>query len=227
MRPADRLFQIVLALSRGKVLTARALGERFGVSERTIYRDINDLAASGVPIEGEAGVGYRLRRDYQVPPLMFDNEELQALAFGVQVAQAHGDPALATAAERVLAKLDAALPPRLRAGLEGGALHVPGANRFSEASATLGELRCAVNERQRVFIDYVARDEAATQRIVWPLTLAYWGVSWTLGGWCELREGFRNFRVDRIRRADVLKSQFPDAPGRRLNDYLRSVDVAP
>ena len=113
MRRADRLFEIVLLLGRGRVMTARDLGERLEVSERTVYRDIQDLCTTGVPIEGEAGVGYRLRRGYQVPPMMFSEEELQALLFGADVAKTWGDPELARAAERILAKVDAVLPERL------------------------------------------------------------------------------------------------------------------
>ena len=224
MRPAERLFEIVLALSRGKVLTARILAERFGVSERTIYRDVQDLVASGVPVDGEAGVGYRLRRDYQVPPLMFDTEELQALAFGVQVARAHGDDALGDAADRVLAKLDAALPARLRPKLENPGLVVPVYGPDREASASLGSAREAINLRRRAFLDYGDLHGSLTERIVWPLSLAFWGNRWTLGAWCELRQDFRNFRIDRIRAITLLGSEFPDEAGKRLEDYIRAVE---
>lgn len=136
MRPADRLFQIVLQLGRGRVVTARHLAERLGVSERTIYRDIQDLATSGVPIDGEAGVGYRLRRGYQVPPLMFDTVELQALVFGARVARAYGDAAMGDAADRVLAKVEAVLPERLRVELNSDRLVVPPATVPSGARAS-------------------------------------------------------------------------------------------
>ena len=109
MRPADRLFQIVLQLGRGRVLTAADLAARLEVSERTIYRDIANLMGSGVPIDGEAGVGYRLHRGYQVPPMMFDSDEIQALIFGAQVAKRWGDRDLAEAAERILDKIDSEL----------------------------------------------------------------------------------------------------------------------
>ena len=109
MRRADRLFQIVLMLGRGRVTTAKRIAERLGVSERTIYRDVSDLMGTGVPIQGEAGVGYALRRGYQIPPLMFDEDELQALVFGADVARSWGDAAIADAADRILAKVDAVL----------------------------------------------------------------------------------------------------------------------
>ena len=107
MRPADRLFQIVLMLGRGRVVTARMLAEQLEVSERTIYRDVQDLMGSGIPIDGEAGVGYILRRGYQVPPLMFDEEELQSLVFGAEVAKTWGDADMAQAADRIIAKMPA------------------------------------------------------------------------------------------------------------------------
>ncbi len=223
MRRADRLFQIVLMLSRGRVLTARAIGERLEVSERTIYRDIQDLMASGVPVEGEAGVGYILRRGYQVPPMMFDEEELQALLFGADVARSWGDSEMAAAADRILAKIDAVLPERLRPKLESSHLLVPEMRIAQEVSEVLGETRSAINSRHRMFVDY--RNEAgdATERIVWPLALLYWGRTWTLGAWCELRQDFRNFRLDRMESLKALSSEFEDLPGRRLSDFLAAV----
>jgi len=223
MRPADRLFQIVLMLGRGKVLTAKTLAERLEVSERTIYRDIQDLMVSGVPIEGEAGVGYILRRGYQLPPLMFDEDEIEALLFGVGVARSWGDAGLGEAAERILAKIDAVLPERLRPALDSRRLVVPHPHVTDEASAMLGEVRDAINRRVRVFLDYSDVRGSSTERIVWPLTLAYWGRTWTLGAWCELRQAFRSFRIDRISSARPLNSCFPDEPGRRLEDYFACV----
>jgi predicted DNA-binding transcriptional regulator YafY len=222
MRPADRLFQIVLMLGRGRVVTARTLAERLEVSERTIYRDIQDLAASGVPIEGEAGVGYVLRRGYQVPPLMFDEEELQALVFGADVARTWGDADMARAADSILAKVDAVLPERLRPALEIHRLVVPDTAMSERSSQMLGEVREGINRRVRVFLDYSDATDHSTERIVWPLALLYWGKTWTLGAWCELRQAFRSFRIDRIKGLNVLSSSFPDEPGKRLEDYLAS-----
>ena len=223
MRPADRLFQIVLHLGRGRVVTARYLAEQLGVSDRTIYRDIQDLVTSGVPIDGEAGVGYRLRRGFQVPPLMFDGAELQALVFGVRVAQAYGDAEMAKAADRVLAKVDAVLPERLRGELDSKRLVVPRHPLPPGASEILGDVREAINRRMRVFLDYSDAAGKTTERIIWPLTLAYWGHTWTLGAWCELRQDFRSFRLDRITSARTLASQFPDEAGKRLRDYFAAV----
>ena len=222
MRPADRLFQIVLMLGRGRVVTAQSLAERLEVSVRTIYRDIQDLAASGVPIDGEAGVGYVLRRGYQIPPLMFDEQELQALVFGADVAKAWGDAAMGEAADRILAKVDAVLPDRLRPQLSSSRLVVPDVRMSETATRILGEVREAINRRMRLFIEYRDAEEEPTERIVWPLALLYWGKSWTLGAWCELRQDFRSFRVDRILATRELRSTYPDEPGKRLEDYFTS-----
>jgi len=222
MRPADRLFQIVLLLGRGRVLTAKTLAERLEVSERTIYRDIGDLATSGVPVEGEAGVGYCLRRGYQMPPLMFDEQELQALVFGADVAKSWGDVQMGEAADRILAKVDAVLPERLRPLLSSHRLVVPDVRMSESTTRMLGEVRDAINRRTRVFLEYRDVEREPTERIVWPLALAYWGMTWTLGAWCELRQDFRNFRVDRIVATRNLRSTFPDEPGKRLEDYFAS-----
>jgi predicted DNA-binding transcriptional regulator YafY len=220
MRPADRLFQIVLLLGRGRVVTAKTLAEKLEVSERTIYRDIQDLAASGVPIEGEAGVGYVLRRGYQIPPLMFNEEELQALVFGADVARSWGDAEMAKAADSILAKVDAVLPERLRPALDSHRLVVPDTNMNERSTELLGEVRDGINRRVRIFLDYRDASDQGTERIVWPLTLLYWGKTWTLGAWCELRQAFRSFRIDRISTLNVLNSTFPDEAGKRLEDYL-------
>jgi predicted DNA-binding transcriptional regulator YafY len=225
MRPADRLFEIVLQLGRGRVLTAAKLAERLEVSERTIYRDIQNLMTSGVPIDGEAGVGYRLHRGYQVPPMMFDQNELQALIFGAQVAKRWGDLEMAKAAERILDKVDAVLPENLRPELTAQTVVVPEMAGFQSTETTqrLGEVRDAINSRTRLFLSYSDAKDSATERIVWPLTLVYWGHSWALGAWCELRQNFRNFRIDRIAEARRLTSTYPDEEGKRLNDYFRQV----
>ncbi len=226
MRRADRLFQIVLLLGRGRVVTARSLADRLEVSERTIYRDVQDLMASGVPIDGEPGVGYALHAGFQVPPLMFDETELQALVFGIDVAKSWGDPELAEAADRILAKVDAVLPERLRPKLAASRLFVPDLRLSTEVAERLGEVRGAIGDRRRVFIDYRAAQGEASERIIWPMALIYWGRTWTLGGWCELRQDFRSFRLDRIVALRVLESIYEDLQGRRLADYVLAMGGA-
>ena len=220
MRRADRLFQILLLLGRERIKTARLLAEELEVSKRTIYRDIADLVSIGVPIDGEAGVGYRLHPGYQVPPLMFDAEELEALLLGAKMVRSWADKELAKAAEHVLSKIDAVLPDRLRGCLEKKTLLIPDCFIPPETVRGMAQLRKAIDQRLKVQMGYVREDGGHSERVVWPLGLVFWGTKWTLGAWCEWRDEFRTFRLDRIRSLELLPLKFPDMEGRRFKDYI-------
>lgn len=224
MRRADRLFRIVERLRRGRgtTVTAARLAAELEVSERTIYRDIADLQASRVPIEGAAGVGYRLPRgSFDLPPLMFTEDEIEALVLGARVVRGWGDPALARAAEDVLAKVEAALPARLRSRVAESTLFAMNLRDQDGAVATtLGGFRGAIRDRRVVELSYLDRAAQPTERTIWPLGLFYWGGSWTVGAWCELRDGFRNFRLDRIAAHRFLDRRFEVTPGRTLRDLF-------
>jgi predicted DNA-binding transcriptional regulator YafY len=224
MRRADRLFQLTLLLGRGRVVTGTQLAERLGVARRSVYRDIADLKASGVPIEGEAGVGFRMRRGYSVPPLMFTPEELQALVFGARLVQSCADEGLFEAADALLAKIDAVLPARLRPSLESIGLLVPDFRVSPEVKRTLRTLRRAVADRRRVSFHYTQGDGTTIEARVRALCLRYVGGTWTLGGWSELEGAFRAFRVYRIDRLEVSDQHFPIERGRDLADYLAAAD---
>lgn len=220
MRRADRLFQIVQILQHRRLTTAAMLAERLEVSERTVYRDIKDLAGSGVPIQGEAGVGYRLGKDFELPPLMFTKAEIQALVLGARMVESWADAELRTAAQSALEKVEAALPPSQRERVHATSMfsisfHVP-----KEARKLLGPLRAAIDGRERIDLTYVDRKDDRTQRRVRPLGLFFWGRHWTLGAWCDLRDGFRNFRVDRIEAARPTGETFALEPPVTLDDYL-------
>lgn len=223
MRRADRLFQIIQLLRRRKrATTADELADTLGVSVRTVYRDIADLAGSGVPIRGEAGVGYVLSKGYDLPPLMFDEDELEALVLGARIVKSRGDVALARAAETLLAKVEAVVPERARHRIEGTAFHAFDFRTTPEARETLGELRLAVRERRPLRFSYTDRLDEKSKRGVQPLGLFFWGASWTLAAWCELRQDFRSFRIDRIRDLEVSEDTFEIEPGRSLEDlFLR------
>lgn len=223
MRRADRLFQIIQILRRRRVTTAQRLAEELEVSERTVYRDMQDLIVSGVPIEGEAGVGYALRRGYDLPPLMFTEDELEALVLGARIVGSWADAALARAAGDVLVKVDAVLPPRLKNRLADSPLHAPDFHVPGEVTAALGDLRGAIARRCKVFLSYTRADGQKSQRIVLPLGLFYWGATWSLAAWCELRDDFRHFRLDRVERLEVLDERFSDQPGRTLEDFFQFV----
>lgn len=220
MRRADRLFQIIQLLRRRRGSTTAAwLAERLEVSERTIYRDIQDLVASGTPIEGEAGVGYRLRAAYDLPPLMFDREEIQALVLGARVVQTAGDGALGRASASALAKIGAALPRDLADLLDRTALFAPAFTFGRGVSDTMAQVRVALEQRRKLDLRYEDREGLVSRRVVRPLGAFFWGRSWTLAAFCELRQDFRNFRVDRIRTLALLDG-FVDEPGRTLADLL-------
>lgn len=221
MRRADRLFQIVLLLDRGRAVTARELGDALQVSERTIYRDIADLSRAGVPISGEAGVGYLMRAGYRLPPLMFDPEELAALALGSRMVRSWADPALGRAAERALLRIESVLPKALRHDPARDALLVPGFHVPDTLRAPMSGLREAIAAHRKLRIAYVRADGATSERIVQPVGLVFWGQTWTLGAWCELRGDFRSFRLDRIASSSALDAHF-DGAG-MLARYLQSV----
>lgn len=223
MRRADRLFQIVQTIRGRRLTTAAHLAERLEVSERTVYRDIADLQAQGVPIEGEAGVGYRLGKGFDLPPLMFTTAEAQALVAAVRVAQTWLDPALAAASADALGRVLSVLPSAERAAAESLLVIVPHFGLDPGTQRVLQQLREAAQTKHLAQITYVDATEKRSLRTVRPLGVFYWGAVWTLGAWCESRNGFRSFRVDRIEMLDILEARFADEPGHTLSDLLRSV----
>jgi predicted DNA-binding transcriptional regulator YafY len=222
VRRADRLFQIVqhLRLRRTRT-TARELARKLAVSERTIYRDIQDLGRSGVPIEGEAGVGYILR-GFDVPPLMFTREEIEALVVGARMVEAWTTEQLAAAARLALQKIEAALPERLKADLDRPQIYAVDLRTKPAVRASLDSIRQAIAETRRVEFDYQREDGQASRRGAQPLGLYFWGNVWTLVAWCELRNDFRNFRLDRMS-AIAPGAVFEPQPGRKLEDFLARV----
>ncbi|MGH8114062.1 MAG: helix-turn-helix transcriptional regulator [Rhodanobacteraceae bacterium] len=222
MRRADRLFLIIHALrGRRTALPARHLAETLGVSLRTVYRDVADLQTSGVPIEGEAGVGYVLRKGSDIPPLMFTAEELEALVVGTRFVRAFAGERLAQGAQAALLKIDAVLPAELRGRGKRSRVFVP--QRWYEAKAGIVDaLHEAIAARRVLKIEY--RDEAGrvSTREVEPLCLACWGPVWTLGAWCRMRRDFRNFRPDRMQ-FTATGEIFPDTPEHGLDAYLANV----
>ncbi len=224
MRRADRLFQIIQLLRRKHVITASAIAQELEVSERTVYRDIRDLVDSGVPIEGEAGVGYMLRQGFDLPPLMFTAPEIEAMVLGARVVQSWGDAQLARAAGDALARVEAALPDRLKLKMQQTPLYAPGFHVREETMQRLSELRDAIDGRSRIWMAYTDNELVDTERCVRPLGLFFWGRTWSVTGWCELRDDFRDFRLDRIRELKVLPEKWDPEPGKMLDDYFRRMD---
>jgi len=221
MRRADRLFQIIQLLRRRRsATTATHIAGRLGVSERTIYRDIRDLVLAGTPIDGEAGVGYRIRPGYDLPPLMFDRDEIQALVLGARIVRQFGDPGLARASDAILNKVAAVIPKDLAPLLSETPLFVPGSIGDARAAETLTVAREALVARCKVRMTYTSAEGPPTERTVRPLGVFFWGRTWTLAAWCELRNDFRNFRLDRTSEAVQLDETFDDEPGKTLRDLL-------
>lgn len=226
MRRADRLFQIVQHLRARRLTTAAHLAKLLAVSERTIYRDVRDLSLSGIPIEGEAGVGYRIHPRFELTPLMFTTQEIEALVAGLRMVEAFTSPALHQAAQSALNKVALALPEERRKDIDRPRLFVPAFDRDDQHGEIMDKIRQAVDEHHKVSLVYEDKDSAGSERTVRPLGLHFWGRCWTFATWCELREDFRNFRLDRIKTLVILDIPFADEPGRTLEDYLRSIGVA-
>ncbi|MDE2048428.1 MAG: YafY family transcriptional regulator [Betaproteobacteria bacterium] len=225
MRRADRLFQIIELLRGKRAVTARRLAQQLKVSERTVYRDIADLSASGVPIEGEAGVGYLLRRGFDLPPIMFDRDEIDAVVAGSRLVQSLAGSGLGDAAERVLAKVEAVLPPARRGELQASRVYASAYGIRAETAQKLDAVRGAINALRVVQFDYTREDGVATTRAVRPMSVMYWPPNWLLGGWCELRQDFRTFRLDRVHRVEVLDRGFVEEPGRSFADFVRKMQA--
>ena len=225
MRRAERLFQLVQLIRGRRLSTAAFLAERLEVSDRTVYRDVADLMAQGVPIEGEAGVGYRMKAGFDLPPMMFTKDEAQALVASVRLAQSRLDTALARHAEGALSKILAVLPPAARAAAESLAIYAPPFGPDVATRQRLEALRIAAEAKHTLRIVYLDLKEQRSERVVRPLGCFYWSSVWTLAAWCEARDGFRNFRVDRITELQVLDARFRDEPGKTLADLFREVEA--
>ncbi len=221
MRRADRLFALVQLIRGRRLSTAAWLAGRLEVSPRTVYRDVADLQVQGVPIEGEAGVGYRLGQGFELPPLMFTTDEARALAVATRIAQQWLDPALALAAGDAMSRVLSVLPAATRTEVDRMPLFVPPVGLSPGVGDLLRRLREATLRRTVLAIEYLDASEQRSTRRIWPLGCFFWGKVWTLAAWCEHRQDFRSFRVDRIASLRVLEERFADEPGRNLADLLR------
>jgi predicted DNA-binding transcriptional regulator YafY len=225
MRRADRLFQIIQFIRGHRVTTAAELARALEVSERTVYRNIRDLMLSGVPIEGEAGVGYVLRKGFDLPPLMFTRDEVEALVLGTRVVSSWADAGLGKAAESALSRIAAALPDELRQRLLESRLFAPGFHVREEVVERLGVLREATTAKRKAWLAYRDVNEAESERSVRPLGLSFFGSTWMLTAWCELRSDFRNFRLDRVESLRLLEEHFVEEPGKTWEDYVKHMEA--
>ena len=224
MRRADRLFRLVQLLRARRFATGDQIARELGVSKRTIYRDVADLQGSGIPIKGEAGVGYRLERGFELAPLIFTTDELSGLVLGARIVSAWGDAELANAVASALTKIEAVLPETLRRALLETPLFAPGSPGASAMAGELAVLRRAIGERRLVHFRYAREDGEESERDARPLGLYFWGRKWTLAAWCELRQDYRSFRPDRMREVAVREEGFDPADGISLAGFLAKHD---
>ncbi|MCO6419655.1 YafY family transcriptional regulator [Siccirubricoccus sp. KC 17139] len=225
MRRADRLFDIIQTLRVApRPVTARKLAERLEVAERAIYRDIATLQARRVPIEGAAGLGYVLRRGFELPPLMFTADEIDAIAVGARMVRRLRDPGLAQAAESVLAKLATALPDSLRRDMMEPPFWVSEGSTAEPRGIDLAALRAAIRDRRKLHMTYEDAAGRRTDRVVWPIAMAYYVDATLLGAWCEKRKDYRHFRVERVLASTVLEERFEADPAVLQREWLARLD---
>ncbi|WP_343673632.1 YafY family protein [Paraburkholderia heleia] len=214
MRRADRLFQIIQILRRAKrPVTARVLSDELEISVRTVYRDIADLMAQRVPISGEAGIGYVLDRYYDMPALMLTPDELEAAVLGAQWVAQRSDPALARAAQDLIAKITAAVPDPLRPYIAEPTVSAPPPQSSLADRLDIAQVREWIRVGRKLRIRYRDGLGRASERTIWPLLIGYADAVRLLVAWCELRQAFRHFRTDRIVDAAFLDE--PHAVRRR------------
>lgn len=218
MRKAERLFQIVNLLRARQPLSAAMLAEELAVSVRSIYRYMDDLSVTGIPVYGEPGVGYRLDNRCQLPPLTLSNAERDALLLGMQMVATSTGSEFSRAARSLQAKIDAALPEQ-RVAEHQQWVHALTVGTTEDVG--WDRLQQAVSGQRIVELVYRDAQGRTSQRRVWPLGLFYWGGKWTLGAWCELRQQFRDFRLDRMDQLALPGDTFTITEEIGLPNYMR------
>ncbi|MET1026330.1 MAG: YafY family protein [Dongiaceae bacterium] len=213
MRRADRLFQIIQILRRGRrPVTAAAIADELETSKRSVYRDIATLIGQRVPIRGEAGIGYVLDGGFDLPPLMLTVDEIEAALLGAQLVAGRGDPSLVRAAEDLVAKIAAAVPERLRPFVLEPVTRTPTRPALPPDGIDMARLRAWIHAGRKIALRYRDEQGRDSERIVWPVAIGYLETVRMLVGWCELRSDFRHFRTDRVVAAEFLDERYADRP---------------
>ncbi len=210
MSRTERLFDLIQTLRGHRLpVTGAHLAKELGISLRTLYRDIATLQAQGANIEGEPGLGYVLRPGFMLPPLMFTEEEIEALVLGSRWVSERADPQLSKAAKGALSKIASVLPQDLRTALDANSLMVGKGDRTEIEAIDLSQIRRAIRVEQKVLIQYLDLKGNISERIIWPVALGYFDHARMLAGWCELRQEFRHFRTDRISALTIKPERYP------------------
>jgi len=221
MSKPDRLFQLTNLLRAHQPVTAKQLAEKMMLSERTIYRYIDDLSVSGIPVYGEPGVGYKLTEGFELPPLHLTPLELEALVLGVNLVTTRTGENLSQAAHSLLSKIEASLPLGHKLQKDKQSVALAPYSFYDEKMRKKWDLiHLAIKKKTPLQLHYLSLDDQESQRVIYPLGLFYWGGVWTLGGWCFLRKAYRNFRVDRIKDIVASNEKLPMPEQVSLSDYI-------
>lgn len=223
MRRADRLMKIVHFMrQRRRAVTANRIAEEFEISVRTVYRDIQDLMDSGVPIAGEAGVGYVIDKKYYLPPITFDADELEAIGLGINMVRQWTDDKFAGKANSAMEKVYAALPAELQGQMEQITTYVMDDQSELPWEISFSDIRECIRVRKKIAIEYADAGGQVTARTIRPLALMFFSPVWLLAAWCEKRRDFRHFRLDRISHCDFMNEVYAEEEGRDLTAYVKS-----
>ncbi|WP_154222789.1 helix-turn-helix transcriptional regulator [Marinicella rhabdoformis] len=226
MRRADRLIKITHFLrQRRQAVTAQQIAESFGICKRTVYRDIECLMDTGAPIRGEAGVGYTIDKKYYLPPVTFDADELEAIGLGISMVRLWTDDRFAEKANSALEKIAAVLPAELQGELKQITTYAVPNRPKTPWTVNFSELREFIRDQRKINMVYQDEKQQETTRTIRPLALLFFNPVWLLTGWCEKRNDFRNFRIDRIKAVTGSDQCFEDEPDKNLTAYLASVGV--
>ena len=221
MRRADRLIKIVHYLRRMRhAVTARQIADHFEVCQRTVYRDIQDLMSSGVPIYGEAGVGYLIDKKYHLPPVMFDSDELEAIVLGINMVRTWTDEKFSKVAGSALEKIQAVLSESLLNDMQQLTTHSAESSGKIPWKVSFSDIRECIRSRYKIKFHYTDLSEKTSNRTIRPLSLVFFGPVWLVIGWCELRKDFRNFRLDRMAELEIPGTSFKDEKDKTLQAYL-------
>lgn len=221
MRRADRLIKMVHFLRRRRrAVTAKRIAEEFGICTRTVYRDIQDLMDSGTPITGEAGVGYIIDKQYYLPPITFDADEMEAIGLGISMVRQWTDDRFAAKADSAFGKIQAVLPANLQGELQQIATYAVGSRGKIPWTVSFSDIREYIRTRRKLHIEYTDETQQPSARTIRPLGLFFFSPVWLLTAWCEKRQDFRNFRLDRISTLQPHDQRFEDEPGKNLEAYF-------
>ncbi len=225
MSRTERLFDLIQTLRNHRFpVTGAHLAKELGISLRTLYRDIATLQGQGANIEGEPGLGYVLRPGFMLPPLMFSEEEIEALVLGSRWVSERGDQQLSRAAKGALSKIASVLPQDLRNTLDTNSLMVAKGDQKDIETIDLSQIRKAIRLEHKVLIEYLDLKGNISERIIWPISLGYFDHTRMLAGWCELRQEFRHFRTDRITALTIKPERYPRRRQILLKEW-REVDI--